>query len=188
MGLGQNVLVEIVRGNTSLSAIAEALSCGRHAVVGAVQKLKTRGFVALVALGGYEATDAGREFLAQGGEIKSGQASARPRKATRGIRQRAWWVIRARKDVTLAALLSTLADGREKDAAGNLGRYLRALERSGFLAATTQRTAASAPTSPGHKRYRLVRDNGRMAPVLRQTACVVFDPNTGETFSLKGEQ
>lgn len=188
MGIAQNVLVLIAGGTCQLSEIATTLGRNCDAVINAVQQLKRRGFVIIKAPGLYQITDAGQAWLDAGKTIKSGQTSARPRTATRGLRQRAWWVIRARKSVTQPELMSTLADGDEKDPASNLNRYLRALERAGFLQSSVQRVAGCALTSPGHKRYLLVRDNGRLAPVFRQTAGVVFDPNTGETFAIAESQ
>lgn len=180
MGLCQNVLVEIVGGNAQLDQIATAIAAGKPAVVNAVQQLKRRGLVAIDAPGRYVATDAGAAWVASGQIIKGGQAISRPRTVTRGLRQRAWWVMRARKTLSLPELLATLADGSEKDAAGNLGRYLKRLAQAGFLAAQARRTGS------GHLRYRVTRDNGRLAPVVRQSAGVVFDPNSGEVFPLGG--
>lgn len=58
-----------------------------------------------------------------------GQTS--PRTKTIGLRQRAWWVMRRCVSFTLPELLATLADGSERDAINNLGKYVRALERQG---------------------------------------------------------
>lgn len=187
MGIAQDVLGLIAAGTCRLTEIATTLGRKNHAVIDAVQQLKRRGFVTIDAPGFYQVTVPGMAWVESGRMIKGGQTSARPRTVTRGLRQRAWWVIRARKSVTLPELMSTLAEGGERDAAGNLGRYLRVLERSGFLRSSVQRATGCALTSPGHKRYRLVRDNGRLAPVLRQTAGVVFDPNTGKTFPMTAQ-
>jgi hypothetical protein len=178
MGLAQNVLVEIVRGNVLLGTIAQATGSPWRDVVNAVQRIKRRGLVTIVAPGRYAATEAGVAWVDSGSEIKSGQTTRRPRTATRGLRQRAWWVLRARKTLTLAELLATLADGSEKNAADNLRRYLKRLAEAGFLAVSPPR-AGVAP------RYRVVRDNGRKAPVVRQSAGTVYDPNSGEVFALE---
>lgn len=184
MGIGQTVLVEIVRGSSQLSVLAAALGTDRNDVVMAVQGLKRRGLVTIVSPGEYAATEAGRAFLSEGRRVASGQASARPRQKTRGLRQRAWWVLRARSVVTVPDLLSTLADGTEKNAGKNLGRYLAALVGAGFVAELETRAPGVAATSNGYKRYKLLRNNGRQAPVVRQRQRAVFDPNTGECFSI----
>lgn len=182
MATAQHVLIEIVRGNTQLAAIAEAVGKSRKSVGMAVACLKRRGLVEAPEPGLYQATEAGREFLAEGKTVASGQASPRPRQKTRGLRQRAWWVLRARGVVTVPDLLSTLSDGTEKNAAKNVGRYLAALAATGFVE-EIGRAPGTARTSNGHKRYRLARNNGRQAPVVRQRTGEVFDPNTGESFA-----
>lgn len=104
-----------------------------------------------------------------------------PRKVTKGLRQRAWWVMQRRVVFTLPELLSTLATGAEKDAQSNLGKYIKALADTGFLE-IDGRAPPDSPTSNGCIRYRLVRDNGRKAPVWRQRAGGVYDPNTGDCY------
>lgn len=185
MATAQNVLIEIVRGTTELGALAEAMQKSRKSVGMAVQCLKRRGLAEAIEPGRYQATDAGRAFLAEGKTVASGQGSPRPRQKTRGLRQRAWWVMRARGVVTVPDLLSTLSDGTEKNAAKNLGRYLAALSVAGFVE-EIGRAPGTARTSNGHKRYRLTRNNGRQAPVVRQRGREVFDPNTGESFAMDG--
>lgn len=108
-----------------------------------------------------------------------------PRTVTGGLRQRAWWVLRARSTVTLPQILASIADGSEKTAASNLRRYFRALERAGIVERHAQREPGRGMGSNGHVRYRLVRNSGRLAPVHRVSENAVFDPNTGEVFSLK---
>lgn len=185
MGLAQNALVEIVRGNGQLDGIAVALGRDRRAIVKAIQQVKRRGLAENHGRGAYTPTAEGIAWVNSGREIKAGQGK-RPRTATSGLRQRAWWVIRARKTVTLPELLTSLADGTEKDAANNLSSYLGPLVNAGFLRILTSRQPGNALTSSGHRRYQVGRDNGRLAPVVRQTDRVVFDPNTGEVFPYGG--
>lgn len=106
-----------------------------------------------------------------------------PRTVTTGLRQRAWWVIRRHGVFTLPELLATVADGKERDAASNLGRYVTALSRAGILK-QEGRARPTSPTSNGSIRYRLARDLGRAAPVWRQAARQVYDPNTGELHAI----
>lgn len=186
MGLAQNVLVEVVRGNRRLDQIAEALGKDKAGVVKAIQAIKRRGLVEIPERGAYAPTAEGIAWVSSGKVIKAGQG-IRPRTATRGLRQRAWWVIRARKIVTLPELLSTLVDSGEKGASSNLSSYLGPLVKAGFLAVLAHRIPGNALTSSGHRRYQMIRDNGRLAPVVRQGDRVVFDPNTGEVFPY-GEQ
>lgn len=113
---------------------------------------------------------------------RKGQTS--PRTVTLGLRQRAWWVMRKRGSCTLPELLQTLADGTERDAASNLGKYLRAMEKAGIIEREAARQPGAAPTSPGHIRYRLVVDEGRKAPVWRAQNNSVYDPNSGMVYEI----
>jgi len=108
----------------------------------------------------------------------------RLRVSTRGLRERAWWVMRRRGVFTLPELLATLADGCERDAVSNLGKYVRALSRAGILRAEARRAPGGAATSNGFLRYRMAVDNGRAAPVWRAAKGEVYDPNTGDVFPL----
>lgn len=184
MGIMQDVLVEVARGNGRLNQISETLGKDKAGVVKAIQAIKRRGLVEIPERGAYALTAEGIAWVNAGKVIKAGQG-VRPRTATRGLRQRAWWVIRARKIVTLPELLSTLVESGEKGAASNLSSYLGPLVKVGFLAVMKQRAPGSAITSNGHRRYQMIRDNGRLAPVIRQKDRVVFDPNTGEVFPFR---
>ena len=113
---------------------------------------------------------------------RKGQIS--PRTVTLGLRQRAWWVMRRRIGFTLIELLATLADGSERDAAGNLGKYLRALEKAGVVRRHAGRQPGAALTSPGSLRYQLIINAGRKAPVWRAKTNTVFDPNSGKVYEM----
>ncbi len=112
----------------------------------------------------------------------------RLRASTRGLRERAWWVMRRRGVFTLPELLATLASGAERDAQSNLGKYVRALARAGILRAEAHRAPGAALTSNGYLRYRLTVDNGRKAPVWRAVKGEVFDPNTGAAYPLRARE
>lgn len=108
-----------------------------------------------------------------------------PRTVTAGLRQRAWWIIRNRKESTLPQLLSTLADGNEKDASSNLGKYLRALERAGIIKRAAKRVAGDKLTSNGHIRYLLQIDCGSSAPVHRISQNAVYAPDTQAIYPME---
>jgi len=107
-----------------------------------------------------------------------------PRTITIGLRQRAWWVMRKRITFTARELLATLANGTEKDAPGNLGKYLRALEKAGIIKREAVREPAASLTSNGCLRYRLAINDGRRAPVWRVNANTVYDPNSDTVYPL----
>lgn len=98
-----------------------------------------------------------------------------------GLRARAWWVLRKNRSMTITELLLTLADSRHKCADGNLTRYLRALTKVGIL--SRERVPDEKPTSNGVYRYRLIKDLGAKAPVVRKKE--VFDPNSLAVYPLE---
>lgn len=113
---------------------------------------------------------------------RKGQTS--PRTVTIGLRPRAWWVMRRRLNFTLAELMATLCDGTERDANGNLAKWIRALEKAGIVRREEKRQAGTALTSPGMLRYQLVINAGRKAPVWRAKSNTVFDPNSGIVYQI----
>lgn len=109
------------------------------------------------------------------------QRRRRIRKVCTGLRDRAWWLIRALgKPFTVDDLLFTISDGGAKDPAGNLARYLLALERAGVLARLQRRAPGRSPTSNGLVIWRLVRDLGPRAPVRRRDGQGLWDPNANQ--------
>lgn len=94
------------------------------------------------------------------------------------LRQKAWRAMQIKGKFTLADLVrNALAeDGAAKDPRNNLGRYVKALCRVGVLAEMKRRATPTSPTSNGEKRWMLVRDLGRQAPVVRSLT-EVYDPN-----------
>lgn len=112
--------------------------------------------------------------------MKPGQIA--PRRKASGLLERAWWVMRRRKEFILPVLLSAVATGGERDAESCLRRYLRALVLAGILRADTTRLRTR------FHRYILARDLGREAPVYRIKSKTVFDPNSGEVIDLNKEK
>jgi hypothetical protein len=177
--LAQKVLAEVGDGHGALGDIAARVGAGHRAVSTAAQTLKRRGLLESAGRGQFRLTDAGAAWRQSGAPLPAGHGGPRLRQKTSGLRQRAWWLMRkSNPPITLPVLLGTLADARETGAKANLGQYLRALVQAGFL-----RVLPNAPGN-GVKRYRLERNNGRKAPVVRPATGAVYDPNTGETFAL----
>lgn len=113
------------------------------------------------------------------------ETSPRRRMNSGGLRAKAWWVLRNRKVATIEALLTTLADGSQKDAESNLRKYLGALAKAGILKVDAKRQPGKALTSNGHQRYHLVIDCGAKAPVWRKSLNQVFVPETGQVHSIE---
>lgn len=165
----------------TLADLSAKLGCLPSVAVNAIQVLKRRGLVEIMGRGAYRLTPAGREWLVAGRVVASGQGGRK--RLSSGLRERAWWLMRELRKFTLTDLLTTLADGTERDAAGNLARYLRGLERAGVVVRMRRRVPGDSPQSNGHVVWWLKRDLGRMPPVWRAAQGAVFDPNSGEVLT-----
>lgn len=111
-----------------------------------------------------------------------------PGQYAKGMRAKAWWLMRQKRKFTLNCLLETLADGSERDAKSNLLQYIRRLERAGVLERSAQRLRGdSRTTSHGRVIWILVRDVGRMAPVWRTVQQVLWDPNRQMVIALDSD-
>lgn len=179
MGIRDNVLREIVRGNIRTGDIAHALRCDRSQVVNAVQQLKQRDLVSVVTPGTYVVTELGRAASAAG-------ACAAPNHNTRrnrlpSLRERAWWQLRKDGLVTLGELIKVQADETELAADTNLFRYLRALERAGIV---TRLVHPGSRVKRLLVRWRLVIDLGPRAPVWRNAVGAMYDPNSGKVLAV----
>lgn len=96
------------------------------------------------------------------------------RTRSRGLRSRAWWVIRTKGQITLKDLLSRVNDGSHAYPERNLGQYLALLARVGVL--SRERIDDGKLTSNGVYLYRLVDDLGRKNPIVRKNG--IYDPNS----------
>ncbi len=105
----------------------------------------------------------------------------KPRVVRGTLRQKAWRAMQIKGKFTLSDLVRTVVavDSPAKDPRNNLGRYVKALCTAGILVEMKRRTAPASPTSNGEKRWMLVRDLGRDAPVMREQGGV-YDPNSGQ--------
>ena len=177
--ISQPVLASIAtstEGCAALDELCDGLGLTSRSVVSAVQVLKRRDLVEIVGRGTYRITPAGIAWLGSGRAVACGQG-ARLRLSS-GLRERAWWLMRELRKFTLADLLTTLADGSERDAAGNLSRYLRGLECAGVITRMQRKVPGTSPHSNGHTLWWLKRDLGRIPPVWRAPLRQVFDPNS----------
>ena len=145
-------------------------------------KLRRLGLVALEG-GRYTLTPAGRAFLESGKRLTSGPRGPQPGKRLyRGtLRERAWHLMRIRRKFSLGDILERLPRDGQRDAESNIGKYVRALARAGFLTEIRRKKdKTDPPTSNGNKRYLLVddRDTGPQAPRWLPRRGCVYDPNT----------
>jgi len=197
MSLTKQVLQLIVAAADPISLDILAASTGKtkREIVKMTQTLKKRGYITVCdaldarlgtgARGIYLPTEAGIAFASTDGEIKPGKTGPRPRNRTVGLRERAWWHFRAHSVATIKDLLSTHANGTEKAAQDNLYKWVIALEAVGILKRLPMKQPAKQ--SKGRVVWSLAKDLGPAAPVWRQIAKTVFDPNSGEVFPIKKE-
>jgi len=125
--------------------------------------------------GGYRITKAGREALATGWSGKSGSTAARMRTAG-GVAAKTWHALRMSVSASLDDLQMLVGQGGERALRSSIEKYVRALERAGYL---TRRTS-------GGLRWFLSNNTGPEAPLWRSRHGQVFDPNTGELIDLRG--
>lgn len=173
-------------GTATTAEVVAHLGRCRKLIATTASTLRRRKLIEAPLRGVYRITQSGRDWIAGGRVIASGQGRRRIER-TYGLRERAWWLMRELRKFTVADLLTTLADGTERDAHGNLGRYLTVLEQAGIVQRMRRRVPGVAITSNGHILWWLARDLGRHAPVWRQRHRAVFDPNSGDVLPLTVE-
>jgi hypothetical protein len=87
--------------------------------------------------------------------------------------------MRLKGKFTIPALLE-LAARDEKNPRSAAGRYVRLLERAGYLRRLPRRESGTSLTSNGFIRWALIRDTGINPPMPRRGGQEIYDPNTGE--------
>lgn len=158
----------------------------RRQVSNGAAGLIRRGFVERADIGCYQLTRAGIEARESGVSLTSGpRAPLTGRRRTRKVTfaARLWKAMRAMRSFTVDDLVA-LAVRAERDPLTMAYRYVKAMERAGYVLATPRRKPGTALTSNGHKHYILVRDTGPEAPVLSMRHRAILDPNTGDRHPL----
>lgn len=176
------------QGTLTTKQIAGATQIPRKQLAELCERLRLRGYVERVRNGVFKATKAGREFAASGEIVKCGPCRPHTgqRRSPEGFRTRAWRAMATMDKFTVQDLIEAAARGDERNPANNLQRYLRVLARCGYLSRLKAREQGTRLTSPGFLRYLRLRHTGPKAPVLSERKKTLHDPNTGETFDLKG--
>lgn len=170
-----DILRAVADGVTALPEIARHCGIDREAARLGALALKRRRLVSQDGLrGAYSLTDAGRQWIAAELPIVRGQGR-KPRTVTRGIRERAWWHLRAHKSATMAELITTHATPDLAAPRVTLAKYLSALTRAGILRRRVARPGGEAV-------WTLHRDLGPQAPVWREKSARIWDPNSDTLF------
>ena len=177
---GLAILTALSAGPRLTRQIAASLGCPGRDIGRCLRMLARRGFIRSVE-GVHELTDAGRVRADQGEEITSGPCNGSAVSRSAGnLRLRAWRLMRMRDAFGLDDLLTTLCDGSEATAAGNLRTYLAALETAGYLARLRRGATRGAP----RWRLRRERDTGPEAPAWNKKTRTLRDHNTGQVFRI----
>lgn len=177
MSIMQSVLEVVSGGTVTLPEIAIRCGIDRRQAQLAALALKRRRLLSQAGLrGDYSVTDAGRAWLAEGRSAVANEGR-RPRTVTRGIRERAWWHLRAHKAATLKELLSTHASPDLKAPRVTLVKYFSALARAGVL-------ARRVPVAGGEAVWSLQNDLGPQTPVWRERSGEIWDANADRVLAV----
>ncbi len=174
----QHVLEAVSNGTIHLPEIASRCGISRRQAQLAALALKRRRLLSQAGLrGAYSVTDAGRAWLAEGRQPVANEGR-RARTVTRGIRERAWWHLRAHQCATVKELLSTHASPELKAPRVTLVKYFSALARAGVL-------ARRVPVAGGEAVWSLKRDLGPHTPVWRERSAEIWDPNSDRVLKVE---
>ena len=155
----------------------------------ATLKLRKHELLVKTDMGCHQLTDAGREAAAAGKTLRSGPTSYTAPKINKDhLRIRVWRAIRIRRKFTIPDIAMLVARGGEKDIESNIGKYVRALVKAGYLVELPKRERGVSMTSNGFKRWWLTdeKDTGPLAPVWRKGHQTVYDPNLHAEVSVCG--
>ncbi len=183
-GAVPTALLRHMQGGACLTVdqMASDLGVSRRQAVDAAAKLIRRDYLTKMAIGCFQLTDAGLCAADAGEAITSGpmgKTGAVPvHKDT--FRQRAWNSMRFNRRFTIGQIVRAAARDGEKNARENARKYIMQLCKAGFLKEMPRRAPGTAPGSNGFKRFVLMRDTGRRAPVFRAEMQAMRDFNTGE--------
>lgn len=178
------LLNHLAAGDVCLTVdqMAEALGVTRPQAANAAANLLRRAYLAKMAIGCFQLSDAGRAAAEAGTVITSG-----PKGKTGAIpvhrntfRQRAWASIRFNGRFTIGQIVRAAARHDDQNARENARKYIAQLAAAGYVQELPRRAPGTCRNSNGFKRFMLVRDTGRRAPVYRAELRVMHDFNTGE--------
>lgn len=173
---------------TTLDQLDERLpDLKRKKITSSICRHVTNGYVVRKKAGCYQVTAKGKEAHRRGytsGPQGPLTGERKPQRDT--LRARVWKALRIKKRATLGELIAYAAvEGTDdENALRNASRYVRGLRAAGVVKKLVRREPGTAPTSNGHHVYLLVRDLGPLAPYLRRSGEVLYNPNAGEEIKL----
>lgn len=188
LGAGARVLKNMVNARliTSLDALDESLAdIPRKKITAILCRLITAGYVVRHSAGSYQITKAGIDADNKGckpGPQRKPTGRAKPRRAS--LRQKVWQTLRMRRKVATPDLLANVCDGDPNVQRGGVYKYLKALERAGYVQSLATRVPGTAPSSNGFKIVLLIKDTGALAPLVNLRDQRLTDLNTDEVIDL----
>lgn len=149
----------------------------------AVLKLRKHLFLEKTAAGCYSLTTTGLAAIISGEtKLRSGPTGkwrSGRRIVKNSLRERIWRAIRIRRKFTVPEIISLVVQGDERgDVTSNVQKYIKALNRAGYLSLMPRREPCISSRSPGFKRWWLNNDTGPKAPIWHAAAKKVYDQNT----------
>lgn len=190
-GRAATTLLNALKGGDvfTTAQVAEKVDLNRRQISDAGAQLHNRGLMIYTKPGVYQLNDKGCAAAEAGVVLTSGPQgpTGARRKMPSTFRQRAWLAMRVRGQFTLSDIVgdAQLHDGNPYN---NLARYARYLMWSGYLQEQPNRHRGTKHGSNGFKRYRLVKNTGRMAPVYSAARKMLHDFNTREDVSCQPNQ
>jgi hypothetical protein len=186
-GIATGVLAALVAGpGFTTGWLAQRTGFTRKQTAQACALLLRRGYIASRVDGKFWPTDAGRELVEEGRKIVSGrQAGTQGRRLVRqSLREKVWRAMVMLRKATIPELVSYVSVGGERDAENNILKYLRALEKAGYVVRDARRVPGTSPTSPGFVRWVLIEKTGPVAPAYSESKKHLYDPNTNKEIPL----
>lgn len=185
-GLATNQMAirgELAQGNclTAEQLDNKLPDINRDQIVQSVGRMISHGLAERVERGCYQLTKTGERSALEGDVMRCGPKGPDTAAARKPIpdtlRQRAWNVMRLPGIFTVPDLVAVAIINGENSPTVNLQIYCKGLEKAGYLLELADRVEGTKPRSRGFVRYRLIKDTGEIAPVLRRTKRTIYDHN-----------
>ena len=193
LAINQTALLNAIghHGAADIDLLDASLELRRHEIIKAVGKMIVSGYVQRLERGVYALTDFGtRTYLLKEGIRRGPQAPAtgqRSANKTPSLRQKAWNVMRMGEPFDIESLAMVAANEDVAAPVNNLQRYVRVLVQADYCNMMPTVRRGTRPGSNGHRRYRLVKNTGPIAPVHKSRAkppCI-YDHNLGRAVPCK---
>lgn len=173
------LLQALANGPLTRAEVKERLGLDWRQTTNSARALMRRGYLSVLDGGRFQLSDAGLAACAAGEAITSGP-KGKVKMIRDTFRERAWRAMRVRKVFTIGEIVADAISDDGRQPRDNAARYISRLKQAGYVKELPRRSPGTAIGSNGFKRFALVRNSGPKAPVFREAAVCIHDPNTGE--------